>query len=103
MYNLNTHINVLFADASAMHLGTFQHSGALSPAASYSSTQSVTVPNAIEGNYTIYVQTDVSDNVYEHGLDSDNMGQAEVSNKEICINCLYLVMLDLCSKWLRMP
>ena len=53
-------------------LGNYLKTGILGAGLSYTQEASVSIPNAIFGNYTIIVITDVYNNVYEHISEDDN-------------------------------
>ena len=56
-------------------LGDFVHSGLLASGASYSTTQSVTLPaNLVAGTYHIYVVTDVANTIAQPGDAADKIG-----------------------------
>ncbi|MCA9049660.1 MAG: hypothetical protein KDA89_13085, partial [Planctomycetaceae bacterium] len=50
----------------------FQHEGGLASGTSYTSTQQITVPETYSGNWYVLVQTDATDNVYEHTAEDNN-------------------------------
>ena len=70
-------------DWSDWLLGTFYHSGMLSVGESYKRKQLITLPNAIFGNFSILVATDVYNYVFEHNDEGDNL-KAQVTT----FNCL---------------
>ena len=47
---------------------------------SYSRTESVSIPNAIFGNYSIIVVADIFDHVFEHLDEDDNSRASMVPN-----------------------
>src|SRR5262249_47868557 len=51
--------------ADAQLLGTLTHSGALSPGAAYTATQTVTLPIGVSGSFYFLVRTDVNGEVIE--------------------------------------
>ena len=59
-------------DEKHMLLGSYLINGALAPGASYSKTATVSVPDAIYGNYSIIVVTDSNNDVYEYTSEDDN-------------------------------
>ncbi len=61
-------------DASAISLGTFPYSGALTPGASYTEAEQVTLPVGVSGNYYFFVRTDIDGQVYEEGLTTGEIG-----------------------------
>jgi len=61
--------------SGATVLGTFTHTGLLSPDSSYTQVRNVTIPNGIFGTYYIHVRTDFYDNVYEHAFEGNNRGR----------------------------
>ena len=58
--------------ASATHLGTFTHNGNLLIDSTYTTTQSVIIPNTFLGTYYIFVKTDLTDNIYESIYEVNN-------------------------------
>ncbi|GAB4152235.1 MAG: hypothetical protein Fur0021_16770 [Candidatus Promineifilaceae bacterium] len=56
------------------NLGTFSHSGALAAGESYTRSVTVNVPQAIYGDYYLFVTTDIYNNVYEFTSESNNTG-----------------------------
>ena len=59
-------------------LGTYLRRGVLGVGMSYSQTERVSIPNAIFGNYSIIVVTDLFNAVYEHFDEDDNSGVSTV-------------------------
>lgn len=51
---------------------------ALLPGETYTRMETVSIPNAIFGNYSIVVMTDVFSQVYEHIAEGDNVRISEV-------------------------
>ena len=66
------------ADARDTVLGTYTVNGALIPGAMYTRMETVSIPNAIFGNYSIIIVTDVFNQVYEHISEDDNTKISEV-------------------------
>ena len=60
------------------YLGAFLHSGALAAGASYSQSQSVTLPQDISGPYYLLVVTDPDNAVAEYGSEHNNLGSRPV-------------------------
>lgn len=61
-------------DSGDLVLGSFQHNGALDAQATYTTTQSVTLPVGQVGERWFFVVTDVLNNVYEHASENNNSG-----------------------------
>lgn len=55
-------------------LGTFQHSGSLAPNATYTQNQVVILPNFLQGNYQLTIQTDAFGQVPECSFEDNNYG-----------------------------
>jgi hypothetical protein len=53
-------------------LKTFTHNGLLKAGESYSNNELITVPFDLQGNYQLYIQTDVSNSVYEANNEVNN-------------------------------
>lgn len=68
-------------DWSDWLLTTYYHRGLLAVGASYTRNQPVTLPNAIFGNFSILVITDVYNDVYEHDDEDDNLKAKVISLK----------------------
>jgi len=51
---------------------------ALLPGETYTRMETVSIPNAIFGNYSIVVVTDFFNQVYEHAAEGDNVRISEV-------------------------
>ena len=64
-------------NASAVYLGRKYHSGALYIDSSYTTSQSVNIPDAIYGRYYFYVQTDIYNHEYEHALENNNVKRSD--------------------------
>lgn len=80
MINLNLN-NYFYLDTRVdRHLGTYVRNGALGVGMSYSRTEAVSIPNAIFGNYSIIVVTDIFDYVFEHVDEDDNSRASMVPN-----------------------
>ena len=71
----------IFADVRDLHLGTYRFDGTLSAGATYSKTVTVSIPNAIYGNFSVIVVTDVQNDVYEHTSEDDNTGSSRVRSR----------------------
>ncbi|MCD4736097.1 MAG: hypothetical protein K8R53_08650 [Bacteroidales bacterium] len=69
--------DTVFNQATATNLGTFNHTGFLNPDSSYTQTQSVTVPENIFGTYYFYIQTDNTDQVFEHVYENNNISKSD--------------------------
>ncbi|HRY31690.1 MAG TPA: CARDB domain-containing protein [Bacteroidales bacterium] len=54
-------------------IGAKAHYGSLAPGESYTDSLSVTMPNWPGGNYILFMQTDATNLVYEHGLEDNNL------------------------------
>jgi phospholipase/lecithinase/hemolysin len=61
-------------DANDRNLGTFYQNGILNSNDSYTSSQTVSLPIGISGDYYFFIQTDVSNQVYENVFESNNTG-----------------------------
>ena len=55
-------------------LGTYYISGYLEPAANYTRSVNVRIPERIYGMFYILVSTDIYNQVYEHTSEDDNLG-----------------------------
>jgi hypothetical protein len=64
--------NLLRADGDDTVLGTFTHSGELAAGGSYNRSETVLLPAGIEGDFFLYLQTDIPDRVYEEGREANN-------------------------------
>ncbi len=64
--------NAILGDADDVLLATFRHTTGLAPGASYTSTETVTLPHAISGNYRLILETDVGQEINEVGGETDN-------------------------------
>src|SRR5207253_10872366 len=53
-------------------IGLYPRNGALAAGASYSHDETIPLPTDLEGTYYVVVKTDADDQVYEHGLESNN-------------------------------
>ncbi len=56
-------------------LGEFAHSGLVPVGESYTVTRIISLPPALEGRFTLFVQTDATDVVFEHTNARGNVGQ----------------------------
>jgi len=63
--------------SSAVKLTTAKHTGLLEPGEKYSDTRTVTIPQAVFGNYFIYVVTDHKKQIFEHAFDNNNTTRSE--------------------------
>ncbi len=74
---------VLSADETVswddVSLGTFEHSGALSPGASYESQQLVVIPTSWDGPGHLLLVTDYYNNVVETGGEDNNLATADIT------------------------
>ncbi|HZV70613.1 MAG TPA: CARDB domain-containing protein [Saprospiraceae bacterium] len=61
-------------------LTTLNIQGPLAPDSTYDRTINVTIPNAIFGQYYIYVETDIQNQVYEQAADNNNYGRSDTMN-----------------------
>ncbi len=66
-------------DSGDLHLGNFGHTGYLDPADDYGRSADVVLPAGIEGDYFVFVCTDVHDVVFEAGREADNCASAAVA------------------------
>ncbi|HQY68331.1 MAG TPA: CARDB domain-containing protein [Pyrinomonadaceae bacterium] len=73
---------LIFAETGQppINLGTFVHSGALAPNATYTQNQVVTLPGYLQGNYQMYVQTDADGYVPECSLEGNNYTASPLFN-----------------------
>ena len=55
-----------------VNLGTFDHQGELAGGTNYIADKSVVLPAGISGPYYLIVETDVQNDVYEHGTENNN-------------------------------
>ena len=67
------------------------HKGLLPVDAEYSEAITITVPEAIFGNYTVIVVADVYNTVYEHISENDN--NLEVNKTLFTYNCITYMYL----------
>ncbi|OQX03625.1 MAG: hypothetical protein BWK80_55285 [Desulfobacteraceae bacterium IS3] len=58
--------------STATPLGRYNHTGRLEPGATYTAQADVAIPQKFDGDYYIYVVTDIDDNVYEGLEEKDN-------------------------------
>lgn len=75
------HCDENFTDTrdGSIFLGNYQWSRALGAGQSYDQQVTVSIPNAIFGNYSFIVTTDAFDQVYEHRNEDDNTRISVVS------------------------
>ena len=66
--------NGVFDPSTNALLGGFTHNGALVPGASYTQSQSVTLPVGISGPYTLFLMVDAFNEVYQSGVTIDSLG-----------------------------
>ncbi|OYP38028.1 CARDB domain-containing protein [Rhodopirellula sp. MGV] len=64
----------IFGDADDRLIGEFQHDGAVPAGQSYSRTEIIALAARTTGRFTLYVQTDATDAVYELENDASNIG-----------------------------
>lgn len=67
-----------FNPSNCYYLGNYHHLGLLMADSTYSMTRSINLPNAIYGNYYIYVNTDYTNTEYEHALENNNVLRSAV-------------------------
>jgi hypothetical protein len=76
--------NLSFTPNNSNLIGTFAHAGTLVQNTDYTRTENVTIPTTAQGNYYIFVVTDVGDTVRECGNDANNTAasstQINISN-----------------------
>lgn len=56
--------------------------GTLAAGATYTKIVTVSIPNAIYGNFTVIVVTDAFNTVYEHTSEDDNTGISRVGTMQ---------------------
>ncbi len=64
----------VFDAATAVLLGSFQHTGVLSNDASYTAIETVRVPDGADGERYFFVHTNSDGTVFEHTFDANNVG-----------------------------
>ena len=69
--------NTILGDADDVQLGIYAHSGALDSAAGYLVTRSATLPEGIDGDFHLIVQTDYGNAISEFLLEGDNVTPSE--------------------------
>jgi hypothetical protein len=69
-------------------LSTHLRTGVLGAGLSYSATVTISIPDAIAGNFSFIVVTDVFDSVYEHTNEEDNVLASMVHASISCLICL---------------
>ncbi|MGK7959023.1 CARDB domain-containing protein, partial [Crocosphaera sp.] len=74
-------------------LNSFTHEGLLNTNEFYTQSQTVTIPNNIEGDYSIYVVTDFNNQVFEK--DKENNNKSELQSINIIRNLPDLVVSNL--------
>lgn len=57
---------------NATNYGLFAHSGVLNPTQAYTQTASITLPQAVFGQFYIHILTDNNGEVYEHATENNN-------------------------------
>jgi subtilase family serine protease len=62
----------VLGDADDLTIASFTRTGLLAPNGSYSRSESVMLPFALEGNYQLFVVTDSANSVYEGGNEANN-------------------------------
>ena len=72
-------LNPIFGDSDDIPVTTIAHSGVLAPGASYTVNQSVSLPEGIDGNYYLFVQTDSANASNEYLLEGDNATSSAAS------------------------
>jgi len=65
--------NTILGDGDDIPMGVFPHSGALDPGVNYTVSKSVKLPDGIEGDFYLIVQTDSGNTVSEFVLEGDNI------------------------------
>jgi hypothetical protein len=63
--------------STAFDLGTFNHNGQLAPDSIYIQSAQVNVPNYINGNFFVYVYTDIFNNAFEHVYEGNNITRSD--------------------------
>ncbi len=58
--------DTVFSTSSAVELGVFGYTADLETDSSYTRTETVTIPQGFYGTYYFYIQTDATDQVFEH-------------------------------------
>jgi 6-phosphogluconolactonase (cycloisomerase 2 family) len=61
-------LDTTYGNSDDILLGVFPHTGSLNPGDSYTSTQTVTLPDGLSGNYHIIVQADANEEVNENAI-----------------------------------
>ena len=69
-----------YTDTADVVLGEIRILDTLAPGATYTHRATLTVPNAIFGEFFIIVLTDIRNQVYEHTSEDDNTGVSDVSH-----------------------
>ncbi|RMG35700.1 MAG: LEPR-XLL domain-containing protein, partial [Gammaproteobacteria bacterium] len=62
----------IIGDSDDIELGRFTHTGGLAVGESYSRTESIYMPPAMNGRFTLYVTTDAGAEVFENELEANN-------------------------------
>ncbi|MBN8490904.1 MAG: LEPR-XLL domain-containing protein, partial [Burkholderiales bacterium] len=63
----------VFGNGDDRVLGRFQHAGALAAGAEYTRSETFYLPAAFEGRFTLFVRTDQDAQVFENGLEANNL------------------------------
>jgi RNAse (barnase) inhibitor barstar len=69
-------IDGIIGNTDDVILGTYSHNGQLAAGDFYNSTQSITIPFALKGNYQVFVNTDFTDKVFEDLNEVNNVTTA---------------------------
>jgi Subtilase family/SdrD B-like domain/CARDB/RTX calcium-binding nonapeptide repeat (4 copies) len=69
-------IDATLGNSDDVVLGDFSHNGLLAVNASYSRTENITIPFALEGSYQLFVTTDTGNEVYESINENNNSSTA---------------------------
>jgi RHS repeat-associated protein len=68
-------------DGSDRNLGTFYRSGTLNNDENYTTSQTVTLPIGVSGDYFFFVRTDAGNQVYENAFDGNNTGYKAIATR----------------------
>ena len=69
--------NNIFGDADDISLGSVIQTRSLAVNETYSATANVTLPNGLGGNYYLFVQTDINNNIPEFIYESNNIRRSD--------------------------